>query len=107
MKTCSIIRFKPKEDYYEAFVEARKVRSEALIEHPNRVSEYTLLAGDEVVSVTIFNDVDYVIKMQDMALEWLDQHRYMLEEYSSADRHTIAITGLVDAEVHNSSSISR
>ncbi len=65
------------------------------------------LAGDEVVSVTIFNDVDYVIKMQDMALEWLDQHRYMLEEYSSADRHTIAITGLVDAEVHNSSSISR
>jgi hypothetical protein len=51
--------------------------------------------------------VDYVIKMQDMALEWLDQHRYMLEEYSSADRHTIAITGLVDAEVHNSSSISR
>ena len=107
MKTCSIIRFKPKENYYEAFVEARKTRSEAMIEHPNRVSEYTLLAGDEVVSVTIFNDVDYVIKMQDMALEWLDQHRYMLEEYSSADRHTIAITGLVDAEVHNSSSISR
>ena len=107
MKTCSIIRFKPKEDYYEAFVEARKARSAAMIEHPNRVSEYTLLAGDEVVSVTIFNDVDYVIKMQDMALEWLDQHRYMLEEYSSADRHTIAITGLVDAEVHNSGSISR
>ena len=107
MKTCSIIRFKPKEDYYEAFVEARKARSKAMIEHPNRVLEYTLLAGDEVVSVTIFNDVDYVIKMQDMALEWLDQHRYMLEEYSSADRHTIAITGLVDAEVHNSSSISR
>ena len=107
MKTCSIIRFKPKEDCYEAFVEARRARSKAMIEHPNRVSEYTLLAGDEVVSVTIFNDVDYVIKMQDMALEWLDQHRFMLEEYSSADRHTIAITGLVDAEVHNSSSISR
>ena len=107
MKTCSIIRFKPKEDCYEAFVEARRARSKAMIEHPNRVSEYTLLAGDEVVSVTIFNDVDYVIKMQDMALEWLDQHRYMLEEYSSADRHTIAITGLVDAEVHNSGSISR
>ena len=107
MKTCSIIRYKPKEDQYEAFLEARRVRSEALIEHPNRVTEYTLLAGDEVVSVVIYNDVDYVFKMQDDALEWLDQHRHMLEEYSSADRHTIAITGLVDSEIHNSANRSQ
>ena len=92
MKKLTIVKFKPKPECYDEFIEALKEqgRSAYHIEH------YIMECADEVVAVSI-RDAEQLEESAKQGIFWLDQQRHLLEEYNKEDRHTIFMTGdLVD-----------
>lgn len=91
MKKLSIVRFKPKpgqkDDFVAAITDFNKERMVA-----SARTFYLMDYGDEVVAVAI-RDTDNFAEDVSKGVEWLDQHRHMLEEYNAEDRNTIAMTG--------------
>lgn len=89
-KKLSIIRFKPKPEYYDTFlndvVENGKDRDP---EYPH----FCVKAGDEVIAVVIRDADSFEQNAQDGVANWLDERRSMLEEYDPANRHTIPLSG--------------
>ena len=91
MKKLSIVRFKPKsgqkDDFVAAITDFNKERMVA-----SARTFYLMDYGDEVVAVAI-RDTDNFAEDVSKGIEWLDQHRHMLEEYNAEDRNTVAMTG--------------
>jgi hypothetical protein len=89
-KKLSIIRFKPKPEYYDTFlndvVENGKDRDP---EYPH----FCVKAGDEVIAVVIRDADSFEQNAQDGVANWLDERRSMLQEYDPANRHTIPLSG--------------
>jgi hypothetical protein len=73
MKTMTMVYFKPKPEYFEQYVEALKKSSP---------DSYILTRDDEVIEIWLQQSVEKLAEQQLEALDWLDDHRYMLEEYS-------------------------
>ena len=88
MKKLTIVRFKPKPECHDEFIEALKVqgRSAAHVEH------HIMRCDDEVVAVAIRN-ADKLEESAKQGVGWLDQQRHLLQEYNEVDRHTIFMTG--------------
>ena len=89
MKTMTMVRFKPKPEYFDKFVDAKKLSV------PN---SYILTRDEEVLEIWLKDSVDELAKQQSSALDWLDRHRYMLEEYSPEEGHTRPFTAFVEQE---------
>tara|TARA_B100001540_G_C15320835_1_gene423541 strand:- start:53 stop:331 length:279 start_codon:yes stop_codon:yes gene_type:complete len=88
MKKLTVVRFKPKSGCHATFVEALKeqARSAEHVEHRIMQTE------NEVVAISI-RDAEKLQDSANQGIVWLDQHRHLLEEYNSSDRHTIFMTG--------------
>ncbi|MBO6852635.1 MAG: hypothetical protein JJ872_02595 [Marivivens sp.] len=87
MKKLSIIRFKPKPDHFNDFVEnIRSYHAET-----NTVG-YLMKTDDEVFAV-IIRDSDTLDDDAQRGVQWLDRQRPLLQEFNEVDRHTIPITG--------------
>ena len=95
MKTVSAIRFKPKPECYDEFLEECKKRSAWRREHPNVLQRIIACSDKEVIEITIIDDLEFVLEKQESDLTWLDGLRHMLEEYNEQDRHTLPISGLI------------
>tara|TARA_B100001093_G_scaffold433049_1_gene429818 strand:- start:56 stop:349 length:294 start_codon:yes stop_codon:yes gene_type:complete len=89
MKTMTMVRFKPKPEYFDQFVDALKLSV------PN---SYILTRDEEVLEIWLKDSVDELAEQQPGALDWLDRHRYMLEEYSPEEGHTRPFTAFVEQE---------
>ena len=87
MKKLTIVRFKPKPECFDEFVEAVKEHYRG--QHP---AHYIMTRDDEVVSVAI-RDADKLEESAKEGVSWLDQQRKLLQEYNEVDRHTIFMTG--------------
>jgi len=89
-KKLSIIRFKPKPEHYDAFlndvIENGKDRDP---EFPH----FCVKAGDEVIAVVVRDADNFEQNAQDGVVNWLDERRPMLQEYDPENRHTIPLSG--------------
>ena len=89
MKTMKMVRFKPKPEYFDEFLDTFKLSA------PN---SYILTRDEEVLEIWLKDSLDKLAEQQPGALDWLDRHRYMLEEYSSEEGHTRLFTAFVYQE---------
>ena len=91
MKKLSIVRFKPKpgkkDEFVAGILDFNKERMTA-----SARTFYLMDYGDEVIAVAI-RDPDNFAEDVSKGVEWLDQHRHLLEEYNAEDRHTIPMPG--------------
>ena len=91
MKKLTIVRFKPKPEHFDAFVQELKQASMA----PDRVAilnSFVMTKDDEVFSIVI-RHADKLEEDAKRGVQTLDGMRHMLQEYNEVDRHTIPLTG--------------
>ena len=88
MKKLSIIRFKPKPECYEEFLAALKIQAK----NAQHVEHRIVRCDDEVVAISI-READKLAESAKQGVEWLDDHRHLLQEWNEVDRHTLAMTG--------------
>ena len=91
MKKLTIVRFKPKPEHFDAFVQELKQASTA----PDRtaiLNSFVMTKDDEVFSVVI-RHADKLEEDAKRGVQTLDGMRHMLQEYNEVDRHTIPLTG--------------
>ena len=91
MKKLTIVRFKPKPEHFDAFVQELKQASTA----PDRtaiLNSFVMTKGDEVFSIVI-RHADKLEEDAKRGVQTLDGMRHMLQEYNEVDRHTIPLTG--------------
>ena len=92
MKKLSIIRYKPKPECYDEFLEnvrAFYARTEPLTHQP---THYLMTHGDEIYAVAI-RDGDALQESASKGVNWLDTQRHLLQEWNDVDRHTLPVTG--------------
>ena len=94
MKFIMNIRFKPKPDYLDEFVNKyHKITEEAFIE--GSVDKYfTAIFEDEIIYVGIFNEKEKNTKIIDKGIEWIEKYRHMLQPYSK-DKYIIKELGKI------------
>lgn len=90
MKTLSMIKFKPKPEYFDQYLSALK---KALKGHEH----YILTRDEEIFQIWVSEGIDDLASFQDAGLTFLDYHRYMLQEYSK-DSHSIPTTAFIEQE---------
>ena len=91
MKKLTIVRFKPKPEHFDAFVQELKQASTA----PDRtaiLNSFVMTKEDEVFSIVI-RHADKLEEDAKRGVQTLDGMRHMLQEYNEVDRHTIPLTG--------------
>ena len=91
MKKLTIVRFKPKPEHFDAFVQELKQASAA----PDRtaiLNSFVMTKDDEVFSIVI-RHADKLEEDAKRGVQTLDGMRHMLQEYNEVDRHTIPLTG--------------
>jgi len=91
MKKLSIIRFKPKPECFDEFLEnvlanSRESRT------ANPPTHYIMTHGDEIYGVAI-RDADVLQEKASKGVEWLNTQRHLLQEWNEVDRHTLPVTG--------------
>ena len=87
MQKLSIIRFKPKPEYFNEFID----NITAFNGSKHRIF-HLMRSGDELHAIVIRNSE---ILTQDAAdgVNWLDGQRHLLQEFDAINRHTIALSG--------------
>ena len=91
MKKLTIVRFKPRPEHFDAFVQELKQASTA----PDRTAilkSFVMTKDDEVFSIVI-RHADKLEEDAKRGVQTLDGMRHMLQEYNEVDRHTIPLTG--------------
>lgn len=91
MKKLTIVRFKPKPEHFDTFVQELKKASTA----PDRtaiLNSFVMTKDDEVFSIVI-RHADKLEEDARRGVQTLDGMRHMLQEYNEVDRHTIPLTG--------------
>jgi len=91
MKKLSIIRFKPKSENYDEFVQSLKYFI-SLPERKGIVNSFIMTKDDEVFSIVV-RQADQLESDAKQGVEYLNTVRHMLQEYNETDRHTIPLTG--------------
>ena len=89
MKTMTMIYYKPNPEHFDDFVGALKKISPG---------SYVLARDEEVIEVFIMDSIEELTASQPEGLEWLDEHRYMLQEYSPEEGHTRPMTAFIEQE---------
>ena len=95
MKVMSIIRFKPKPENYDEFIDVQTYRNAKKREEFPDQKRWLFQFGDEVVYVKISPSIETLVDQQPESLCFLDDVRHMLEPYSDEDGHTIAMSGVI------------
>jgi hypothetical protein len=94
MKKLTIVRFKPKPECREEFIEALKKQGNSA----GHIEHHIMQCDDELVAVVI-RDTDKLEESAKQGVDWLDQQRHLLQEHNEVDRHTIFMTGdLIEKE---------
>ena len=89
MKTMTMVYYKPKPEYFYLYVEALKKISP---------DSYILTRDEEVIEIWIMDSIEDLTEAQPEGLDWLDEHRHMLQEYSRAEGHTRPYTAFIEQE---------
>ena len=88
-KKLSIVRFKPKHEHFDEFVQLLKARHES---DPAMTDTKIMTTEEEVVGVVV-RDTKIFSENVQSGVEYLNTVRHMLQEYDPVNRHTIPMTG--------------
>ena len=88
-KKLSIVRFKPKPENFDEFVQLLKARHES---DPAMTDTKIMTTEDEVVGIVV-RDTKIFSENVQSGVEYLNTVRHMLQEYDPVNRHTIPLTG--------------
>jgi len=88
-KKLSIVRFKPKPEHFDEFVQLLKARHES---DPAMTDTKIMTTEDEVVGIVV-RDTKIFSENVQSGVEYLNTVRHMLQEYDPVNRHTIPMTG--------------
>ena len=91
MKKLSIIRFKPKPEHFQEFIDSL-AHHLSLPERTAIISHHVMTKDDEVFSVVV-RHADQLKNDAKQGVQYLNSVRHMLQEYNDVDRHTIPVTG--------------
>ena len=85
MKNLSEIQYKAKPEFFDKFLD--KVFNDG--------THCYVVMRDEIYQCWITDSIDTILEAQPDALDWLDERRHMLQEFSDRHGHTKSWTGLV------------
>lgn len=88
-KKLSIVRFKPKPEHFDEFVQLLKARHKS---DPAMTDTKIMTTEEEVVGIVI-RDTKIFSENVQSGMEYLNTVRHMLQEYDPVNRHTIPMTG--------------
>jgi len=94
LKVLSIVRFKPKPNFLEEVIEELKLHNERCRQQFNQQRFLSEVDG-EVYLVKISPSIDKIAEDQEVSLTHLDKIRPLLEEWSTEERHTRSISGML------------
>ena len=88
-KKLSIVRFKPKPENFDEFVQLLKARHES---DPAMTDTKIMTTEEEVVGIVV-RDTKIFSENVQSGVEYLNTVRHMLQEYDPVNRHTLPMTG--------------
>ena len=91
MKKLSIIRFKPKPECFDEFLENVRTNSRQA-RTANPPTHYLMIRGEEIYAIAI-RDADVLQEKASKGVEWLNTQRHLLQKWNEVDRHTLPVTG--------------
>ena len=91
MKQLAIIRFKPNNKHYDAFVKSLK-HFISLPDKKGIVDSFIMTKDEEVFSIVV-RHADKLESGSKQGVKYLNTVRHMLQEYNEIDSHTIPLTG--------------
>ena len=98
MRLMKTIRFRPKPEFMDRFLEDyNKITEKALLKGTIN-SYFTAVIEDEVVYVGIFNKKENSENVVEKGLDWLENYRNMLQPYSDSNNIALVEIGLIKGE---------
>ena len=98
MRLMKTIRFRPKPEFMDRFLEDyNKITEKALLKGTIN-SYFTAVIEDEVVYVGIFNKKENSENVVEMGLDWLEKYRNMLQPYSDSNNIALVEIGPIKDE---------
>ena len=98
MRLMKTIRFRPKPEFMDRFLEDyNKITEKALLKGTIN-SYFTAVIEDEVVYVGIFNKKEKSENVMEKGLDWLEKHRNMLQPYSDSNNIALVEIGPIKGE---------
>ena len=88
-KKLSIVRFKPKSEHFDEFVQLLKARHES----DAAMSDTKIMTTEDEVVGIVVRDTKIFSENVQSGVEYLNTVRHMLQEYDPINRHTIPMTG--------------
>ena len=88
-KKLSIVRFKPKPECFDEFLQnIQDWHAQVFADGDHR-----LMRTEEEVVAIVVRDSEMLDENIKRGVNWLDSQRPLLQEYNDVDRHTMPITG--------------
>ena len=88
-KKISIVRFKPKPEYFDEFLQnIQEWHAQVFTDGDHR-----LMRTDEEVVAIVVRDSETIQENIQRGVAWLDSQRPLLQKYNDVDRHTLPMTG--------------
>ena len=98
MRLMKTIRFRPKPEFMDRFLEDyNKITEKALLKGTIN-SYFTAVIEDEVVYVGIFNKKENSENVVEKGLDWLENYRNMLLPYSDSNNIALVEIGPIKGE---------
>ena len=98
MRLMRTIRFKPKSKYLDDFLAVYEEVTKRALEDGSIDQYFTAIAGDEVIYVGTFNELESDKRTIERGLGWLDKYAYMLHKYSEDEGFARIETGTIKFE---------
>ncbi len=98
MRLMKTIRFRPKPEFMDRFLEDYNKITEKAFLRGTINSYFTAVIEDEVVYVGIFNKKENSENVVKKGLDWLENYRNMLQPYSDSNNIALVEIGAIKGE---------
>ena len=98
MRLMKTIRFRPKPEFMDRFLNDYNEITEKALLKGTIDSYFTAVIEDEVVYVGIFNKKENSEKVVEKGLDWLENYRNMLQPYSGSNNIALVEIGPIKGE---------
>ena len=87
MRFMTTIRFKPKPECMDTFIDIYHEVTERALHDGSIDSYFTGIVGDEIIYVGTFNDKESDANTLDRGLSWLGKYHHMLNKYPETEEY--------------------
>ena len=89
------IRFRPKKEYLDSFVEEFETVTKKAMKEGSIDSYFTAILDEEILYVGIFNSKEDSVGIISKGLQWLDKRQDLLETFSGSGKYVIVEKGTI------------